>query len=115
VTIEEAREYSAIEILGWKLESLPEPFGDDGDLMWDYVSPDYSRECSVQSWRPDQDRDQLWLVLDKLVQDGATDAANWLWQRSDFTSWGAQNGFYNCMAHPARALIAICGAHKENA
>lgn len=109
MTIEQLREYAALEILGWKKESLPDPFGPDGAVSWDYVAPDYSREVAVESFRPDQDRNQLALVMNAL-----TDWADK--QKSDDSNKGWEavtDAWITALSYPALALEAVCKAHQE--
>lgn len=100
-------EYSALVIMGWKKESLPDPFS--GGLMWDYVAPDYSREFAVDTWHPDINRDQLWLVIQAYRK----------WMNTIPCSVSTipppanlGEGFYHmAMTDPALALKAIVEAH----
>jgi hypothetical protein len=111
-------EYAAVEILGGALRGYgeysanaykwPNDSGERG-VGWEFVA----------SWRPDTNRNQLWLVLEKLDQDLITDAANALYPTLPGNYlWLARLGslgafFHVCMEHPALALKALCDSHKS--
>lgn len=123
LTIEACREYSAVEILKWKLGHIV-PSDDDTELVYTagyhddidggFVFP------TKEGWKPDIDRNQLVLVLNGIKAlddvDGykVLDEAAGLSPRDEYD---VQNfvlkGFYQkCTYDPAEALQAICEAHR---
>jgi hypothetical protein len=91
--------YAAVEILGGSLRGYgefsaqaykwPNDSGERG-LGWEFVS----------SWKPDTDRNQLWLVLEKFMLSDS--------EFEDTRDW-----WYDCMKDPALALKAICESHRQ--
>lgn len=107
-------EYAAIEIMGWRKE--------DGGFVW--YTPDGDAKIddwlmTDDSWHPDTDRNQLWLVIEKIGEkpDRIIQRAGQALRESRKVSPGRRSMqrlalFKACMTDPKLALKAICEAHK---
>lgn len=103
MTIETAREYSATKIMGWSAHEL---------LTDRWVTGDDQRQHKGD-WRPDQDRNQLWLVIKECDTATQRRAGYYVGHKDDQCPLGSL-----CMVamdKPWYALEAICWAHKEQA
>ena len=133
MTTEQQRKYAAVEIVGWKLgttitvgreQSAYDKFVPEKNDLGAWTSIECgaanrwtcfgSTVMDYGSWRPDQDRDQLWLVLEKCEGEwfDALDRRGIDVNVDDRTVehycfWPM------CMLDPAKALEAVVEAHQK--
>lgn len=104
MTIEACREYSATKIMGWGTRTKSRHY-----WVWDEAHHRKNPTVPMSDWRPDQDRNQGAMLLQKIgIDSPVTKQADWL---CDGNGYGGL--FECCMTHPAKALEYIVQAHRE--
>lgn len=63
MTIEEQREYAATKIMGWRKNGAGRWVDSENKAQYEYA-PTYGDV--YDEWQPDQDRNHLWLVIEKI-------------------------------------------------